>query len=126
MFIAAGDKVNKTVTKLMDGFYGNLDGCTALHLSAAQQNENAIAILLKAKSINVNVRDAKGRTPLHCLAGVGWLSSTGVVDTQVTLRCVKALLQAKASPNVQDSFGQTPISLAEDLCGDPALVQILR
>lgn len=85
-----------------------------------------MAMLLNAKYINVNARDAKGRTPLHCLTGVGWLSSTGVVDTQVTLRCVKALLQAKASPNVQDSFGQTPISLAEDLCGDPVLVQILR
>jgi len=76
-------------------------GATALHVAAAKGYNKVISTILQIGSVDVNVRDVDGWTPLH--AAVHWGSKTAC----------ELLTEAGADFDLKNSNGQTPCDLAE-------------
>src|SRR5262245_60476087 len=84
---------------------GKVHDVSMLHAAAAArwpQNAGLVEMLLK-KGLDPNCRDARGRTPLHYVAG-----SFGNVQV------LRVLLKHGADPKARDDQGQTPLDLAKE------------
>ena len=116
------------------------NGRTALHLAAFHGHQNALLLLLNAKT-NANARDSSGMTPLHFSAGHGFESCTKALlynaehqsyplqvsiqnfkgDTPLHLACkngflniVKLLLEYGASKTLKNQLGECPKNVAHN------------
>lgn len=87
-------------------------GSSLLHLAA--ERNNVLNILFLTHSISPDVRDSKGRTPLHTAAAYS--------DAQ----CVRALIIAGADVNAYDNHRETPIFYAVRAWNAEALETLLR
>jgi len=75
---------------------------TALHTAVVCNFKACFNLLLDAKSVNINVQDRDGKTPL-CLCADLALDDLG-----------KALIKAQADPNIPGQDGKTPLHLCAD------------
>jgi len=78
----------------------NVQGRRAMHMLASLQDDGPIKFILTNLSPLLEPRDKMGQTPLHLSASCGAVSSA------------IALIEAGASPNVQDVNGDTPLHIA--------------
>ena len=122
-----------------------LDGMTPLILAAFGGSPAVVKRLLQTRKVNINLRDANGRTPLSWAAIKGYetiaqmlLQAGAKVEAQNKegrtplfwaagyghVACVKVLLKAGAKIEAQDEIGQTPLSYAAQ-SGCEACVQLL-
>lgn len=76
-------------------------GATALHVAAAKGYDKVIRTLLQINSVNVNVLDYDGWTPLH--AAIHW----GAKEV------CEQLAEAGASFDIRNNNGQTPCDVAD-------------
>ncbi|KAH6683643.1 ankyrin repeat-containing domain protein [Plectosphaerella plurivora] len=76
---------------------------TALHWAVQYERHNMVRLLLRAESIDPNMQDKKGDTPLHL--AVVW--SVGVSD-----ETVRMLMERKARLDIRGSKNQTALSWA--------------
>lgn len=74
---------------------------TITHWLAYYGRTDMLALLFGKEQINLNVRDSKGRTPLHLAASRGKLS------------CVRRLVEAGANWEALDDKGQTSFQIAK-------------
>ncbi|XP_061187024.1 uncharacterized protein LOC133195176 [Saccostrea echinata] len=74
--------------------------------SAAKENDlvKLKQLLLDGNSHTVNLRDQRGRTPLHCL-----LDSPAFTDLDEVKRGIQILLDNGADINIQNKHGETPL-----------------
>jgi len=115
-FVAEGDNVNEKAVA------GGLTGQAALHVAASQRNLNLIKALLAEPSIDPNLTDDMGSTALHRLLGsvlVGFYSG-GELKA-----CVNMLVNSKARVDIEDMFGRTPSSMANE-CNVVGVEAIMR
>lgn len=83
-----------------------IPGDSAYPLHYAANSRADIIQLLIDQGADVNVRDGKGKTPLHCAA------------VTANLECMRTLLENGADANLMDGDGNTPLMLARR--GTPA------
>ena len=84
----------------LDNRDDNFHDCTALHLAAEMGDADAIGLLL-ARGAEVDVRDGRGYTPLHCLAivtGEQTISGEQIVESARLLLEHGARITRSASP----------------------------
>lgn len=91
----------------------SLDGHTALHHAAENEQESVLRLLLGHQAVNINARDYEGRTPLSSAILAGHKES-------VTMLLSHKDIEANSS----DNNGRSPLSLAAENC-DEALVSLL-
>ncbi|KAG8653949.1 hypothetical protein MANES_05G085350v8 [Manihot esculenta] len=107
----SGDlKLMKTLSKLLDVSDGFLakrvesikdhDGRTALHLAAEQGKTNVCEFLIGEVKMDVNLRDRKGNTPLHC----------AILEDHSHIAA--SLLENGANPNAATGQKFTPLHYA--------------
>eukprot|EP01059_Diplonema_ambulator_P014400 TRINITY_DN252_c0_g1_i1.p1 TRINITY_DN252_c0_g1~~TRINITY_DN252_c0_g1_i1.p1 ORF type:complete len:485 (+),score=120.83 TRINITY_DN252_c0_g1_i1:125-1579(+) len=91
------------------------DRFTALHAAARSPNLSCLRYLLSLESIKdvINVKAAKGFTPLHVASSSG------------TLEAVRLLLEHGANPNSRSDAGMTPLFSATHSKLDTAVAEIL-
>jgi ankyrin repeat protein len=77
---------------------------TALWYAASENNREIVDLLLRHQSVDVNVKDGDGQTPLHAAIERHGDSSIDVV---------RALLK-RANLSIKDRHNHTPLSLAQD------------
>ncbi|EKX33554.1 hypothetical protein GUITHDRAFT_90697 [Guillardia theta CCMP2712] len=84
-------------------------GDTALHLAAAQGNNDIVELLL-SRGVEVEVRNFAGRTALHlaCL--------------NCNLDCIKTLMEGGANARMRDREGRRPL----DMSDEPLVHALLR
>ncbi|XP_044248061.1 26S proteasome non-ATPase regulatory subunit 10 isoform X3 [Ursus arctos] len=80
----------------------NQNGCTPLHY-AASKNRHEIAVMLLEGGANPDAKDHYEATAMHRAAAKG------------NLKMIHILLYYKASTNIQDTEGNTPLLLPEEL-----------
>ncbi|XP_074141626.1 ankyrin repeat domain-containing protein 53 [Sminthopsis crassicaudata] len=81
-------------------------GYTALHLAAEHCNLDCMTVLVEQYRFPLDMKSAKGWTPLHLTINKS--------DPNASLECVRYLLKAGASANVQNQSGITPLHLASE------------
>ena len=69
---------------------------------------------LLATDVDPNIKDNRGRTPLHHAALYGYAEN------------VRALLDAGADPNARDNEGWTPLNAADSGRNDRHVIKLLR
>lgn len=82
-------------------------GQSALHLATAALNHKAVIHLLHHKSVNTNVKDYKGNTPLHTLA-----ETANFCNDYAAIPIAQHLAAKGISVNNQNIFLETPLHVA--------------
>lgn len=132
----------------LDNRDDNFHDCTALHLAAEMGDADAIGLLL-ARGAEVDVRDGRGYTPLHCLAivtGEQTISGEQIVESARLLlehgaritrsargttalieavrhrhhRLVELLLRSGQPVDSTDSYGENALHVVCRVAGDTA------
>ena len=87
-----------------------------IHLAALHMGHDSLDDLddLLSKGANPNVKDNRGRTPLHHAAFYGYAEN------------VQVLLAAGADPNARDNEGWTPLNAANSGRNDRRVIKMLR
>ena len=100
----SGLEVNFTV---LDSTYG----CTVLHLAAVGDDVRPghLHLLLGHNGVDADVRDNRGRTPLHYVCHFG---PEGGAER------VRHLLDSGANPRARDGFGRTPLVVLRRAAGE--------
>jgi ankyrin repeat protein len=80
----------------------NHNGCTPLHIAAAQGNGEIVGWLL-GSGANVYAKDKRGRVPLHLAVESG------------SMPCVQYIVLYNANVNAQDNQGYTPLHYATSM-----------
>jgi ankyrin repeat protein len=86
-----------------------IEGVPALGWAVESGSTPLVRYLLRLKGTRVDARDTAGRSPLHRLLRSNSLDLSDLSRTEI----IKILLASGADPRVQDSFGQSPMLLAE-------------
>jgi ankyrin len=79
------------------------DGQTALHIAWARQHAEVAEMLLNVPGVNLNLPDAKARTPLHAAAAQPGKDGLAIV---------RILLKHGVSPGLLDKDGISPLHKA--------------
>ena len=90
------------------------EGLTSLHFAAAAPDGAVAELLMKRANLDVNVRDALRRTPLHCV---------------LTPAAAITLIKAGAQVDARDAAGRTPLMAHVGGKGpfvEPADVEVVR
>jgi len=83
----------------------DVEGNTLIHIAASHKQWAVVDYLISEKSMNINLRNVKGLTPLsHVIIHLA--GSSGFLD------CVQALIQRGAGLNTADALGTQPLHLA--------------
>uniref|UniRef100_A0A7S4P4N4 Uncharacterized protein n=1 Tax=Guillardia theta TaxID=55529 RepID=A0A7S4P4N4_GUITH len=103
------DRRQRTQTSLSFLNLRDHAGDTALHLAAAQGNNDIVELLL-SRGVEVEVRNFAGRTALHlaCL--------------NCNLDCIKTLMEGGANARMRDREGRRPL----DMSDEPLVHALLR
>jgi hypothetical protein len=133
------DKPGNTVVNTRDSDTGE----TALHITTRRSDATWTGFVLQ-KGANANARDREGNTPLMLATQVRWAEGVKIftsIKVQVNLQnrlgetalmkavqnrdsvIAKMLIDAGASPDLSDSTGTSPRSLAES---DPRAAAVAR
>jgi hypothetical protein len=89
-------------------------GYTLLHVAAVHDNAVAIKGLVEYKTMDIDIQNSAGDTPLHEAATSG------------SVHAVACLLQHGANPLALDSHGLTPRQQATMFCANPRTCQRLK
>ena len=94
-------------------------GWTPLHFACQEGVVSIVDILLRHR-VPVNERNQHGNTPL-------FVAINNVQrDRSCTLQICRQLIQSGADPMIQNNYGVSPLSLAQDTLKDDELVSILE
>ncbi|CAE7030141.1 LUL3 [Symbiodinium natans] len=96
-----GETSEASVPKVLDGLSSS--GLAALHVAAGNGHIDIVRFLLDLRA-DVNVRDSKQRTPLHC-------ASRALLAPNCTA-CVQELLRQRADPFSSTELGSTALDVA--------------
>jgi len=103
-----------------------------LHLAVKRGNTNLLHILLCVQGINVNIKDSRGRTPLHCLAGV---QCRNKADSEHVQKSIGLLLGESGPLNHKNpavdisaitSAGETALHIAARMGSSETVLTLLR
>ena len=89
-------------------------GTTALHIAAFLPDYKVVQMLIE-RTAAIDVRDTKGRTPLHYAMRdfeLGWDYDNGRRSDDDIFHCVQLLLDHGASAEAQNNHGSTPLHVA--------------
>ena len=89
-------------------------GTTALHIAACLPDYKVVQMLIE-RTAAIDVRDTKGRTPLHYAMRdfeLGWDYDNGRRSDDDIFHCVQLLLDHGASAEAQNNHGSTPLHIA--------------
>jgi len=90
---------------------------TALHVAANNGNSEAVSILMKSKSLDLEVRDGYDCSPLHTAAACT-VAGPGAVQV------IRVLLAAGAALDPVNQYGRTPLMEAA-ACGNTSGARVL-
>lgn len=98
-----------------NGIVNNFFGNTPLHWTIANCRPEAACFLVRCKnkySIDLNIADKNGNTPLHLAVMKGWNRVDDEKRDRTPLKNAITLLAENSTPNVQNKLGNTPLHYA--------------
>ena len=102
LLVVAGADLSSRIEAILGRYEPDTVSCSLLHLAAHLGDSDMVSYLL-SNSLSPDLRDSKGRTPLHYA-----IQPLSGEDVTTTLR----LLSSEASVSASDNEGWTPLHLA--------------
>ncbi len=112
-FVDVKDQNTKKAFKDFQSFTSNTYSRDESPLHLAVRCRNSLAVLLMSHTQDIDQQNSQGLTPLHLAA------QTGQVEATMTL------LRKRATIDIQDKIGRTPLWYAATQSNDPSLINLL-